>query len=472
MIRQTEEQDKLRWGMRGNGDFSLKEARDIIEKVEQEEAVPWYDKVWDNLFWPKIKTFLWLLMKNRTLTCENLRNKGFIGPSRCPMCREEEETINHLFNSCEWANHLWSWMEGTLCATNRDRGSIFNTILNWRSIFSNNQRVNNIWKIMPGFLLWTVWKERNRRIFQDECRNTEFAKEIILTNIKQLIQTKCKVDPKEKLSERDLLILRRFQLVVNQSSMSPNLQKQPNSQLNIWKCPPEEGLKLNFDGASRGNPGQAGIGGVIRNQVGEIHHIYCRELGESTNNEMEFAALEQGLRILRNLQTSKVIIEGDSSLVISVAKKIQGGTNQSRTTKHWRLAKVTENIAGLMVGMNGLVFQAVRRQANELVDYLANYALTTRTRFGTAVGNRWTAQTSRRDVDSWQNETSTTPAGINRKRSSFNGCSRWKRPVLRCALFEGAGRWYRCREGIYGNIRGKEENPLIVEMAENIAAEV
>lgn len=34
---------------------------------------------------------------------------------------------------------------------------------------------------------------------------------------------------------------------------------------------------------------------------------------------------------------------------------------------------MTENIAGLMVGMNGLVFQAVRRQANGLADYLANY---------------------------------------------------------------------------------------------------
>jgi len=88
-----------------------------------------------------------------------------------------------------------------------------------------------------------------------------------------------------------------------------------------------------------------GIGGVIRNQAGEILHIYCRELGESTNNEVEFVALEQGLRILKNVQSSKAIVEGDLSLVISVAKKISGGTKASRATKHWRLAKVTENIA-------------------------------------------------------------------------------------------------------------------------------
>jgi len=57
-IRKTEEDDQLRWGMIGNGNFSLKEAREMIVKAEQEEAVPWCNKVWDSLFWPKIKTFL------------------------------------------------------------------------------------------------------------------------------------------------------------------------------------------------------------------------------------------------------------------------------------------------------------------------------------------------------------------------------------------------------------------------------
>eukprot|EP00253_Pinus_taeda_P025596 PITA_25596 len=374
-IRIAEEADKLRWGWRGSGNFSLKEAREIMVKTEQEEAIPWNNKVWDNLFWPKIKSFLWLMMRNRTLNWDNLRRKGFSGPSRCQMCLAEEETINHLFNSCEWANHLWNWMAKILSDTNRDRGSIHNTILNWQHNFSNNHRVNSIWKITPGFLLWTIWKERNRRIFQDEHRNTKHSKETILTNIQQLIQTKCKGDPTEKISDRDLRILKRFRLEANHSSTSLGRQQIPNSKATQWNYPPKGSLKLNFDGASRGNPGTWGIGGVIRNQDGEIIHIYCRELGESTNNEMEFAALEHGLRILKNLQYSKVIVEGDSSLVISVAKKIYAGTKVSRVTKHWILTKVTENIVELMVGMNGLVFQAVRRKANGLADYLANYGL-------------------------------------------------------------------------------------------------
>lgn len=198
---------------------------------------------------------------------------------------------------------------------------------------------------MPGFLTWTIWKQRNRRIFQDEYRNTEHSKETIMINIRQLIQTKCKVDTSEKSSTRDLRILKLFQLDVDHSITMSRHQQQPNSESNSWKCPPVGGLKLNFDGASRGNPGMAGIGGIIRNHEGEILHIYCRDLGEGMNNEMEFAALEQGLRILRNMHNCTAVVEGDSTLVISVAKKIYGGTKASKASKPWRLAKVTENIA-------------------------------------------------------------------------------------------------------------------------------
>eukprot|EP00253_Pinus_taeda_P009477 PITA_09477 len=99
-IRSSSPSDQLKWGMKGNGSYTLKEARMQLEQHEQGEILPWSTKVWDSLFWPKIKTFLLLLMRGKTLTWDNLRKKGFSGPSICPMCRKEEETINHLFNSC------------------------------------------------------------------------------------------------------------------------------------------------------------------------------------------------------------------------------------------------------------------------------------------------------------------------------------------------------------------------------------
>ena len=36
-----------------------------------------------------------------------------------------------------------------------------------------------------------------------------------------------------------------------------------------WKSPPDMWVKLNLDGASRGNPGPAGCGGVFRGPLGK-----------------------------------------------------------------------------------------------------------------------------------------------------------------------------------------------------------
>eukprot|EP00253_Pinus_taeda_P010319 PITA_10319 len=371
-IRKTEENDKLRWGLKGNGNYSLKEARNILEKDEQGEIQQWHSKVWDNLLWSKIRTFLWLLMRNKTLTWDNIHKKGFVGPSRCPMCLRKPESLNHLFNTCDWADQLWRWMEDLLSNSDRQLDSIHDTILNWRTNFSGTQRVNNIWKSAPGFLLWSIWKERNRRIFQDEVRNINFSKDSILSNIQQLIHAKCRTHVSEKPIALDLRILKNFRLDVgNHNSVLP--QGNPHSHLcESWQCPPDGGIKLNFDGASRGNPGSAGIGGVFRNQKGEILHIYYRALGESTNNEMEFAALEHGLRIAKSRNFHNLIAEGDSSLVITTVQKLQRGIKANKAIKHWRLAKVTESIEELLRGLQGTVLHAIRRRANKVADYLAN----------------------------------------------------------------------------------------------------
>lgn len=37
-----------------------------------------------------------------------------------------------------------------------------------------------------------------------------------------------------------------------------------------WRCPPTRRLKLNFDGASRGNLGKSGIGCIVRDSNGNL----------------------------------------------------------------------------------------------------------------------------------------------------------------------------------------------------------
>src|SRR5437667_7390610 len=75
-------------------------------------------------------------------------------------------------------------------------------------------------------------------------------------------------------------------------------------------------LTLQFDGGSRGNPGPAGIGVVIRAQDGTPLVTLGRFIGRATNNVAEYRALISALQEAKRLGARKIIIRGDSELII------------------------------------------------------------------------------------------------------------------------------------------------------------
>lgn len=76
-------------------------------------------------------------------------------------------------------------------------------------------------------------------------------------------------------------------------------------------------MKLNFDGASKGNPRDFGFGAIIRNNIGDTIYGVYGGLGLSTNNEAEIRALEAELNLCVQIGISRVIIEGDSQIIIN-----------------------------------------------------------------------------------------------------------------------------------------------------------
>ena len=92
-----------------------------------------------------------------------------------------------------------------------------------------------------------------------------------------------------------------------------------------WSPPPYGVFKLNFDGASRVNPSQAGFGGIFRNLKGEIQSIYYGSIGWDTNNSTELEGLWQGLCLTLNYNFFPIIIEGDSQILIHIANQLLWG---------------------------------------------------------------------------------------------------------------------------------------------------
>lgn len=78
---------------------------------------------------------------------------------------------------------------------------------------------------------------------------------------------------------------------------------------------------IEFDGASKGNPGQAGAGVVLRAVDGNIICKIRQGLGISSNNVAEYRAAILGLKKALEMGYKDILVQGDSKLV---CMQIQG----------------------------------------------------------------------------------------------------------------------------------------------------
>lgn len=75
-------------------------------------------------------------------------------------------------------------------------------------------------------------------------------------------------------------------------------------------------LEAFTDGASRGNPGESGLGIVIKGEDGTVLHTSSRYLGRATNNVAEYRALLELLEIVQTIPCSRVVAHSDSELMV------------------------------------------------------------------------------------------------------------------------------------------------------------
>jgi probable phosphoglycerate mutase len=123
------------------------------------------------------------------------------------------------------------------------------------------------------------------------------------------------------------------------------------------------------DGGSRGNPGPAGYGAVVRDAAtGEILAERKAELGFTTNNVAEYSGLIAGLTAARDLGASQVDVRMDSKLVV---EQMSGRWR----IKHAPLQALAQQARDLMAGFGGVTFQWIPRELNKEADRLANEAM-------------------------------------------------------------------------------------------------
>ncbi|MEP7059887.1 MAG: ribonuclease HI family protein [Actinomycetota bacterium] len=127
---------------------------------------------------------------------------------------------------------------------------------------------------------------------------------------------------------------------------------------------------VSCDGASRGNPGPAGIGVQITDDDGAVLAEIAEGLGETTNNVAEYTAAIEGLKRALDLGGRDVLLRSDSQLLINQI------TGRYRV-KTAHIVPLHRQVLELAAKFDHITYEHVSRERNTEPDRLANEGVDT-----------------------------------------------------------------------------------------------
>jgi hypothetical protein len=155
--------DGLWWRLKGNGLFDIKLFYNALRDFHPVNF-PW-KAIWGAHTPRRVSFFAWVATWGLILTEDHLKRRGFQLVGWCSMCRCDGETISHLLLHCEVAYGSWTfvfWTFGILWVL---PGCVLDLFFGWHNWLGKNQ--SKIWNLVPSCLFWTLWQERNNRIFEN-----------------------------------------------------------------------------------------------------------------------------------------------------------------------------------------------------------------------------------------------------------------------------------------------------------------
>jgi ribonuclease HI len=111
---------------------------------------------------------------------------------------------------------------------------------------------------------------------------------------------------------------------------------------------------------------------VFRDHLGNILLINAGSLGHTTNNVVELWGLTRGLQLAIENNFTKMVVEGDSLVIINLFGRILNGADPERISPSWRLSYGLRTIVDLLQPNQAFIPSHIRRKANQVADELAN----------------------------------------------------------------------------------------------------
>ncbi|XP_026399288.1 uncharacterized protein LOC113295154 [Papaver somniferum] len=159
VIREGE--DLLIWCNSYSGHFTVSDA---VNKIRLHQSkLHWYKKIWHSSVIPSTSANVWKITRGVCATEENLRKKGFQFASRCYICHDGEDSMDHILWKCEFSNRLWSWLAGIF---HFPKPNSFEALLKMSK--NSGPVIKELWIISSYTAMVELWFLRNAIFYDDE----------------------------------------------------------------------------------------------------------------------------------------------------------------------------------------------------------------------------------------------------------------------------------------------------------------
>lgn len=161
-IMLTSNPDEARWKWTPSSQFSVSSYYHAF--IHAPTIRSQVHKIWKIKAPPRMQVFSWLMMQNKVLTIDNLMKRGWTMVNRCIMCRNQLESVIHLFEECTVTIEIYRKLALTM-------GMKLPTRHARKALITNE--INKEERSLLLIAQFVVWRERCSRIFTDKSIQTE-----------------------------------------------------------------------------------------------------------------------------------------------------------------------------------------------------------------------------------------------------------------------------------------------------------
>lgn len=182
--------DQLIWAPHKSGKYSFKSFYSETSKLPSPLSLVVSRKIWSGFVPPRIEIFTWIACHGKLNTKNKLSRLNII-PSHddvCIFCNSNPETNTHLLLHCQWAWWLWTWWCKLWTITWVCPASVAEALDQWSLPFKADL-AKKVW--LAGFMViaWSIWNERNARIFSNKSCSIKEVKDLILLRLSWWIRS-------------------------------------------------------------------------------------------------------------------------------------------------------------------------------------------------------------------------------------------------------------------------------------------